>query len=829
MKLKSSLLLQLFLLLLPSFTAMGGEISVRRFEKFNAADGLADNSAQTIYCMETGQLVITTMGQINFYDGVKFSYLDRGEETVYPLSDYKGNYHIYFDNYNHLWLKDKHMVTCVDLLDDRFVSSIEEEFKNLGMQKKVRDLFVDKDGELWLLGEDGLFNSESKKTYKVVRKENLQDVETYKDEYLLMFFEDGMVEVIELSTGETIFTSYAYGKEDYQSYSNTSVIKADGNMFYQIRNGEKGAVLQSFEIGKWKWNTILKTPYHLNNLALANGQLYIPSEYGYWLYDTSTKETVHVEMLQLTNGKPLLTDINVIAFDHQGGMWAGTEKRGLLYSRPYTSPFSIYPWEDKRSLEYAKQMEHLPQQAKFRGKDVNCVYQDSRHWTWVGTSQGLQLYKEESDHLPQVITKTDGLLNNVIHAVVEDKMHNIWVSTSYGISCIAIEGDKTGFINSYNQYDFVPNESFVNGRALCLPDGIIVMQALDHVITFNPSKMQTLLTDYPFSLSPKLIKMLVNGEEVKPGKEFDGNVILIRALSRTNEINLNYDQNSLALTFSAFNYFRPQQTYYRVRVKGYGDENWHMYSTHNSQGLVDSRGQLHLPLVSLPPGTYIVEVQASMTPTDWRTEPKDWIININEPWWRTTGMFALFAFIFSILLGINIYFYVRNVSMRARRNNEEQGILKRIKTFAERCSTRGGELLEPTPDEIMGEGIDPKTELTPEFVDMMVKLQQTLLAKKLPQLSMRSLSMEAGLDIQKFYSLVTSNIYKSPRALAQRLMLDHAEELLNLTDKSVLEISNECGFISPNFFIACFYREYKMTPKMYKERRMGGTRIKKSK
>jgi hypothetical protein len=41
------------------------ETSDRRFEKYNASDGLADNSAQTIYCTKEGRMVITTMGQIN--------------------------------------------------------------------------------------------------------------------------------------------------------------------------------------------------------------------------------------------------------------------------------------------------------------------------------------------------------------------------------------------------------------------------------------------------------------------------------------------------------------------------------------------------------------------------------------------------------------------------------------------------------------------------------------------------------------------------------------------------------------------------------------------
>ena len=40
----------------------------RRFRVINAADGLADNSAQTIKGTFSGRMVISTIGHINFYD-----------------------------------------------------------------------------------------------------------------------------------------------------------------------------------------------------------------------------------------------------------------------------------------------------------------------------------------------------------------------------------------------------------------------------------------------------------------------------------------------------------------------------------------------------------------------------------------------------------------------------------------------------------------------------------------------------------------------------------------------------------------------------------------
>ena len=210
------------------------ETSDRRFEKYNASDGLADNSAQTIYCTKEGRMVITTMGQINFFDGQKFSYIDPTEENLYPLVDYAGNYHLYFDRYHHMWLKNTHNVTCVDLQTEKFAVSIKEEFAKFGMDKQVRDMFVDADGIVWLSVEDGLYSVESKRLYPLRKGHNLQDVETSQDKYLLLFYEDGQMDMVDLTTGKRILLSAAYNNTEKETYESSSVLLKDHNLLQAI-------------------------------------------------------------------------------------------------------------------------------------------------------------------------------------------------------------------------------------------------------------------------------------------------------------------------------------------------------------------------------------------------------------------------------------------------------------------------------------------------------------------------------------------------------------------------------------------------------------------
>lgn len=803
-------------------SAMSASANDNRFYVYNASNGLADNSAQTLACTKTGRLVITTMGQINFFDGVKFSYIDPSGENLYPLANYKGNYHLYFDKYHHVWLKNRGDVTCVNLTTERFVESIEDVFREFEVDGKVTDLFVDGQNVVWLLTKRGLFNVESKRYYEVKKNRNLQDLEVYKNDYLMLFYDNGLLIVLDIKTGKTVHEGYAYDKQQQKQYDGTSVLYVDDKTIYQIRNGHHEGILMRFEIGKWEWEILMQVPYGLNNMAVGDdGLLYIPCAYGYWTYDQKTGEKKHVELLQMNSGEKLLTDVNAITFDKQGGMWAGTEKRGLLYARPNTIPFILHPWTDKRAMDLSLQMDReLHPQTMFRGRRVNCVFIDSRGWTWVGTSTGLHCYKRSSDNLPQVITRNDGLFNNVVHTVIEDQFHNIWVGTSYGLSCLFFKDDgRLRFINSYNQWDNIPSESFVNGRSMVLDDGTVVMQMLDHVLEFNPLKMKTISDAQLYEIYPKLIRVMVNGNDLRTGQELDGNVILEKAISRTKELNLNYDQNSVTLTFSGLNYFRPQQTYYRVRVNGL-DNTWRMLSRYNSKGLVDSQGQLHLPLVSLKPGSYSIELQTSMLPDKWETVPYEWIININEPWWRTTGVMVLFWVVVFALLALNAYYYLRNAKMRTMRDSEERGILKRVKMFADRCTQRGMDLLEPLQDEVYGFSADPQSDLSPQFLEVMERMFPLVAKKEAEQMTMRELSNAVGMEVKSFYQLITSNIYKSPRTLVRKMMLQKAVVLLDTTNMDTAAIAEACGFASPNYFISVFFRQMKMTPKEYAEQKM---------
>lgn len=782
----------------------------RRFAVFNASDGLSDNSAQSIVCTKTGRMVITTIGHVNFYDGKGFSSVEPSQETAYELPRYTGHYHPYFDKYHHLWLKNKRSVTCVNLTVEAFIANIDSVFAELGAKAHVDDMFADQDGQVWMLCGNKIFGSEVKKDFPVEKGKNLQDLIVYDAKQLLLFYDDGEVVSFDLATQKLLYRQKAYDEATVKKYYRTSLARLHDNTVLQIRDGEKEGILLQFDVKKRQWTTLMTLPYKFNNLVVHHDVVYLASEYGYWTYNLRTRETMHAEELTMENGKKLLTDINTIEFDRQGGMWLGTEKRGLLYAKPFPPPFRTYEWTDPQAIKYYNMLETQPAPVtEFKGESVNCVFTDSRHWTWVGTRSGLRLYKSQAAN-PIVFTRREGLFNNVIHSIAEDLDGNIWVSTSYGISYIPVFRAQVGTVTSYNQIDNIPNETFSNGRAMRLKDGTIVMQSLDHVVAFNPAMFHH-DTFRDFKFYPKLVGLMVNGTMVQAGSMLDGKLILDRAITRVREINVNYNHNTLSFVFSGLNFFRPIQTYYRYRVPELNPE-WRVVSFFNSGGLVDSRGMFHLPLTGLKPGEYHIEVQASMYPDVWIQEPFTWLLYVNEPWWRTQGVYISLGLIVLILLALNLLFYSRNVRMKMRRTVGEQEVVRQLRNMISRYDSLGKDSFSAQMRQQESPGQKGSVEA---FCQLVTKVAPRIREhRETPSLS--ELTQIADTDMLQFINLVSQHVSTNSYELALRLHLQKACELLRGSKLPIEQIAEDCGFATPNFFVASFYGVYKQTPLEYR-------------
>lgn len=786
----------------------------RIFIVYDASNGLVDNSAQTVMCTKTGRMMVTTLGHVNFFDGESFSHVDPKSSDAFPLPGYDGSYQVYFDRLHHLWIKNDHMMTCVNLSTETFIHDVPATMREMGINGKVDDFYGDGESNVWFRMGHKLYSPGAQKQFMIRSTAVLQDVDVLNDSLFFMFHADGSVVVYDYKTGHFLRQDVPSAEQNAISYSHSSEICLIGRQYFQLRNDNGMGMLMRYDTDRHEWSSLLKTDYRLTALCPRGDLLYIGSYQGYIVYNIKTGLQQHLKTLTLTKGRTQLAHVTSIVFDRQGGLWIGTERRGLLYCKPYPSPFMTYHRESATAHHYRAMLDRmLKKPQKPLPRKVNCIFTDTRGWQWTGSYSGLELQKP--DGTTQVFNSLNGLTNDVVHSIAEDTQHDIWISTSFGILHVFIRNGEVTHIEPYINQDNVPNEMFLNGRAATLPDGTIVMESLDHIVTFNASKFHAEQFG-GIAINPKLTRLSVNGYQIKAGEKLDGQVVVDKAVARSKHINVNYDQNSVFMTFSALNYLRPIQTYYKVRVKGVpGFQDWRILSCTKSNGMVNKYGHLHLNLLGLEPGDYKVEIQTSLWPETWPEEPYVWEIHVDQPWWRTTGLYLTLLLVFVALLLLNLMAFNRNLRLRLRRTNEEADILHRIKSLVARCQSLSTE--EIKADDIASAVSDMEHDgLSDDFVNAMLYIVPYVSHYGGQLHSVSHLASVAGIDPMKLYDMLSSHIDKSPRLLMLPLRLQHAAQLLLSTNSSVEEIARQCHFASTNYFIAAFYRRYKKNPMEYR-------------
>ena len=377
----------LLLVLLTSVNTMANDENLV-FYSYDASNGLADNSVQIVRSTRTGRVLIFTIGHINFYDGDRFVHIDPIADYVAKLPGYKGGYQLFFDKYHHLWGKNKGGLVCVDLLTERFNPDVKGVLNEMGVKKAVDDIYGDGECNMWFRSGKQLSDPKVGKSFTIHAKATLQDVDLYADSLLMLFHADGSVGVYDYKHPRYLYNDEAFKTaEEKQHYAQSSILCLVGDEYYQIRNGEKSAILMRYNVTERQWTKIMETPFQMKDLYPKEDRLYIASERGYLVYYYQTGEVKHYETIRLSKGRSMTPNINSLMFDRQGGLWMGTVTRGLLYAKAYPSPFSSYPTQSAEAEPYVKLLDQQSENLKPLPYKINCELRDSPT-LWFPTTTG---------------------------------------------------------------------------------------------------------------------------------------------------------------------------------------------------------------------------------------------------------------------------------------------------------------------------------------------------------------------------------------------------------------------------------------------------------
>lgn len=326
-----------------------------------------------------------------------------------------------------------------------------------------------------------------------------------------------------------------------------------------------------------------------------------------------------------------INGVGCLLIDADENLWVGTQT-GLFHVR-------IYRQEGRVSYEASEFNYDSGNPNSLSGNYVISMLKDAAGNVWFGTyGQGINKLVEADGHAQfESFDTSDGLSNNIVYGIEEDSNGNLWLSTDYGLSRF---NPSSGKVRNFYISDGFQNNQYYWSASYKNKDGKLYFGGMNGLDSFYPDWIKEI------DLNPEVvitdIKLL--NESVRPGKEYNGMVVLDKSISKSTSINLSYKEKVFAVEFSSFNYQEPGLIRYAYILEGFESE-WNYVSSNRR----------FANYTNLKPGTYTFKVKASGSNGEFLASPTQLTITILPPFWDTLWFKVLVLFVF---VGM-IFGYVR--------------------------------------------------------------------------------------------------------------------------------------------------------------------------
>ncbi|MGN1210057.1 MAG: ATP-binding protein, partial [Candidatus Cryptobacteroides sp.] len=158
---------------------------------------------------------------------------------------------------------------------------------------------------------------------------------------------------------------------------------------------------------------------------------------------------------------------------------------------------------------------------------------------------------------------------------------------------------------------------------------------------------------------PIISSIMVEGNALETGKEFNGRIVLKDEIEKTDRIVLKHNESFLTFEFSNVNYQNPQHTSYIFKLENF-DKDWNLLTS-------TSLGKAQYTY--LEPGDYRFLVRAANNGTDWG-ESSSIGITIKPPFYKSLAAQIIYAFLAILAMALSIYIIDRQARKRIRENRE---------------------------------------------------------------------------------------------------------------------------------------------------------------
>lgn len=654
---------------------------------------LSHNTIRSLYQDHTGRLWVGTYDGLNVWDA---------QESRFETIDLKRTSTAGPDNLlvldikpvdSHIWVGTEIGLYKVSIEDYSSVQ-IQENFSN----DVVKCIYQDERSNLWLGTDFGLNIYDPSSGELDVQFHNPKLLYSIANNVIWQIFEDraGVIWLVtsnglsRINRGGSFYTYHEVSRLSGQQVIGNQVKTILPNGKDELWLGTQDGVIQvntsSNERTIYDINSEVSSRLLLNNVfALEKDQLnriWIGTAGGINIWNTHTKEMSYLTA-NPSNG---LTSNYIAQFAQspKGDMWVSAWEGGLyevqgdlqkteqLKFQPVPdilgpSEKVVFGEEELWKIEFdqlyridakTKEKQYVPAFTEVSGSSmIYSLYYSSSGDVWAGTVNGLIQYNTLSDSCSfhQIITGADVIISSII----EDNSGNIWSTSNTSVHRLSPDDELTIFPLDKD----LPLKSFYYGCAAKTQEGHLLFGGDNGYISVDPDQAQ------PIRFQPEVFitSLQINNSIISPGDELNGRVVLQNNISFTNKIELEYDQRSVTLEFSALHLWQPSMNLYAYQMEGV-DKDWNYVS-----------GQKNFAVYSnLAPGSYRFKVRGSNNFGVMSTDEATLDIVIEPP----LLLSPVFLIGYMVLAALITLFGLRFYSARVRLRNELQ-ITKLQKEHAE--------------------------------------------------------------------------------------------------------------------------------------------------
>ena len=300
-------------------------------------------------------------------------------------------------------------------------------------------------------------------------------------------------------------------------------------------------------------------------------------------------------------------------------------------------------WKEARTLivpDVEQFPGHIACSSSSKSEIVVPIIKDEADNYLIGTTYGVIKYASENSY--QLFNAKDGFLNSTIHAILRHSPDNFWLSTNQGL----INFDtKRNVFRSYGFGDGLKVVEFSDGASYRDPQtGTLFFGGINGFVAIQADGRPEQLYMPPIYFD----KLSIFGEQYNLGE-------FITRKKENEVLNLKYDQNFFAVSFTSVDYLNGNNCTYSYKLKGLSDQ-W-----------INNGKESSVSFTNMAPGEYTLLVKYYNSVFGKESDVYSLLIRIGDPWYASWWAYL----IYSLCLLLIAAMLIRSFILRTKRKKQE--------------------------------------------------------------------------------------------------------------------------------------------------------------